>query len=141
MTRYNLLLKSDQNKCQPDLYSVSSKKILELTEKVEVHPDLIEVWEALGFGFFSTAADGSRVTGFTNRLYPPDEIIDTIDDLRNLHESDLPDLGLPFFEYADFHFLAVTPNGKVVDEDDSVVAETLFIFFQKLLADVKFFTR
>jgi len=141
MSRYDELAGSSINKCVPDLHPVDNTEVADLCALVSIHPDLAEVWNAWGYGFFSTGKDRDRLTRFSNRLYPPDEIIETIDELRNVHGSTIPDLGTPFFEFADFGFFAVTPSGHVVDEQGDKISANMYEFFKRLLADVEFFTQ
>lgn len=106
-----------------------------------VHRELDHVWKAFGYGFFTHAPDGTRLTESSNRLYPPDEIEEVSAFLIQAYEIDVRALGTPFFEICDYCFYFVGSDGRVVNEAGRFVSEDLTRFFTSLLADPCFADR
>lgn len=127
----------------PQLFPVSEEDIEKLTLHRPIHPDLLAFWRENGAGDFNRDKDGSRINdGVSNRLLDAEEICELIAEVT-YDIVDITKFGMPFFNTLDREFIAIAPNGEIIDVtpigERRLVAASLPEFIGRLLAAPLFY--
>ncbi len=127
----------------PQLFPMSEEDIEKLTLHRPIHPDLLAFWRENGAGDFNRDKDGSRIhDGVSNRFLDAAEIFELIA-VVTYDIADIPKFGTPFFNTLDREFIAIAPNGEIVEAtplgERRLVAVSLAELIKRLLANPLFY--
>lgn len=119
-----------------EMYPVEAQAIIDLQDKID-HPlpsQLIQVWEAIGSGFFSASLDGGNECQDTSALLPPEQISKILDG------DDWPTGVTPFFDVADGDYLSIGEDGTIrfLPWGDVVIAPSVKDFIVRVADDPLF---
>lgn len=136
------IIQSRESLVLPSLEAVPRDDIEAAASDFHIPPALIDIWTSCGYGFFSSDAEGNRLTSSTNRLVHPNELEEIKSTPTTLYADPFA-CGVPFFETLDLNYLTMKPDGSIVycpfQASPILISESAEVFFESLMANPDFY--